>query len=142
MARVWLASTDVVHGVSDPDVTVVPSPACRRDPRRPPRDPSKWISKTKETRSGRRRHCARSGRLVRGDAGIGEPGHAARDDPRFAQKTMDAEVEAACGAGYGEVSPQRVNSRNGYRAREWDTRAGTVELDRAYLLVFGSGSWK
>lgn len=55
---------------------------------------------------------------------------------------MDAEVEAACGAGYGEVSPQRVNSRNGYRAREWDTRAGTVELDRAYLLVFGSGSWK
>jgi putative transposase len=46
----------------------------------------------------------------------------------FAQKMMDAEVEAACGAGYGEVSPGRVNSRNGYRAREWDTRAGTVEL--------------
>jgi putative transposase len=46
----------------------------------------------------------------------------------FAQKMMDAEVETACGAGYGEVSPGRVNSRNGYRAREWDTRAGTVEL--------------
>jgi transposase-like protein len=46
----------------------------------------------------------------------------------FAQKMMDAEVEVACGAGYGEVSPNRVNSRNGYRAREWDTRAGTVEL--------------
>ena len=46
----------------------------------------------------------------------------------FAQKMMDAEVEAACGAGYGEVSPARVNSRNGYRPREWDTRAGTVEL--------------
>ena len=46
----------------------------------------------------------------------------------FAQKMMDAEVETACGAGYGEVSPNRVNSRNGYRAREWDTRAGTVEL--------------
>jgi putative transposase len=46
----------------------------------------------------------------------------------FAQRMMDAEVEVACGAGYGEVSPQRVNSRNGYRAREWDTRAGTVEL--------------
>jgi transposase-like protein len=41
---------------------------------------------------------------------------------------MDAEVEAVCGAGYGEVSPERVNSRNGYRRREWDTRAGTVEL--------------
>jgi putative transposase len=46
----------------------------------------------------------------------------------FAQKMMDAEVELACGAGYGEVSPARVNSRNGYRPREWDTRAGTVEL--------------
>jgi putative transposase len=46
----------------------------------------------------------------------------------FAQKMMDAEVEVACGAGYGEVSPQRVNSRNGYRPRDWDTRAGTVEL--------------
>ena len=40
---------------------------------------------------------------------------------------MDAEVEVRCGAGYGEVSPQRVNSRNEYRQREWDTRAGTIE---------------
>ena len=46
----------------------------------------------------------------------------------FAQRMMDAEVEGICGAGYGEVSPDRVNSRNGYRRREWDTRAGTVEL--------------
>jgi transposase-like protein len=46
----------------------------------------------------------------------------------FAQRMMDAEVEGLCGAGYGEVSPERVNSRNGYRRREWDTRAGTVEL--------------
>jgi transposase-like protein len=46
----------------------------------------------------------------------------------FAQRMMDAEVEGLCGAGYGEVSPDRVNSRNGYRPREWDTRAGTVEL--------------
>ena len=46
----------------------------------------------------------------------------------FAQRMMDAEVEVRCNAGYGEVTPERVNSRNGYRAREWDTRAGTVEL--------------
>jgi transposase-like protein len=46
----------------------------------------------------------------------------------FAQKMMDAEVEAACGAGCGEVSPSRVNSRNGCRHREWDTRVGAVEL--------------
>jgi putative transposase len=47
---------------------------------------------------------------------------------QFAQRMMDAEVEVSCGAAYGEVSPERVNSRNGYRMREWDTRAGTVEL--------------
>jgi len=46
----------------------------------------------------------------------------------FAQRMMDAEVEGICGAGYGEVTPDRVNSRNGYRRREWDTRAGTIEL--------------
>jgi len=46
----------------------------------------------------------------------------------FADALMSAEVDAVCGAGYGERSEQRVNSRNGYRAREWDTRAGTVEL--------------
>jgi putative transposase len=46
----------------------------------------------------------------------------------FAQQMMDAEVEGICGAGYGEVSADRVNSRNGYRRREWDTRAGTIEL--------------
>jgi putative transposase len=46
----------------------------------------------------------------------------------FAQQMMNAEAEALCGAGYGEVSTDRVNSRNGYRMRDWDTRAGTVEL--------------
>jgi putative transposase len=46
----------------------------------------------------------------------------------FAQRMMDADVEVRCNAGYGEVTPERVNSRNGYRIREWDTRAGTVEL--------------
>ena len=33
----------------------------------------------------------------------------------FAQRMMDADVEVACNAGYGEVTPDRVNSRNGYR---------------------------
>lgn len=39
----------------------------------------------------------------------------------FAQRMMDAGVETVCGAGYGEVSAERVNSRNGYRRRDWDT---------------------
>jgi putative transposase len=47
----------------------------------------------------------------------------------FAEQLMAAEASALCGAGYGEVSPERVNSRNGYRARTFDTRAGTIELD-------------
>jgi putative transposase len=45
-----------------------------------------------------------------------------------AQRLMDLDVEGLCGAGYGERSPERTNSRNGYRDRVWDTRAGTMEL--------------
>jgi len=46
----------------------------------------------------------------------------------FAEALMGAEAEAVCGAGYGERSPGRTNTRNGYRRREWDTRAGTIDL--------------
>ena len=46
----------------------------------------------------------------------------------FAEALMSAEVQGLCNAEYGEVSPERVNSRNGYRSRRWDTRAGTIEL--------------
>src|SRR5919205_737666 len=46
----------------------------------------------------------------------------------FAEALMSAEADAICGAPYGQRSSERVNSRNGYRARDWDTRAGTVEL--------------
>ncbi len=41
---------------------------------------------------------------------------------------MNAEVDAVCGAGYGERTDDRVNSRNGYRSRPWDTRVGTIDL--------------
>ncbi len=46
----------------------------------------------------------------------------------FAERLMSAEVEAMCNAGYGEVTPDRLNSRNGYRARDFDTRVGSIEL--------------
>jgi transposase-like protein len=46
----------------------------------------------------------------------------------FAEALMSAEADAICGADYGQRSEERVTKRNGYRAREWDTRAGTVEL--------------
>jgi transposase-like protein len=41
---------------------------------------------------------------------------------------MELEVESLTGAAHGERSPDRINSRNGYRDRDWETRAGTVEL--------------
>jgi transposase-like protein len=46
----------------------------------------------------------------------------------FINTLMSAEADAVCGAAYGTVSQDRVNRRNGYRAREFDTRAGTIEL--------------
>ena len=45
-----------------------------------------------------------------------------------ANRMMDMEVEGLTGAAYGERSLARVNQRNGYRERSWETRAGTVEL--------------
>lgn len=45
-----------------------------------------------------------------------------------AQRLMELEVESLTGATHGERSPDRVNHRNGYRDRDWQTRAGSVEL--------------
>jgi putative transposase len=41
---------------------------------------------------------------------------------------LSADADAVCGAEYGVVSPDRVNSRNGYRHRELDTRVGTIDV--------------
>jgi putative transposase len=46
----------------------------------------------------------------------------------MAQRLMELDVEGRCGAGYDEKNAERLNSRNGYRERTWDTRAGSVEL--------------
>jgi putative transposase len=46
----------------------------------------------------------------------------------FIQALMSAEADAVCGAAYGVRSVERTNSRNGYRVRDFDTRAGTVEV--------------
>ena len=41
---------------------------------------------------------------------------------------LSADADAVCGAEYGVASPDRVNSRNGYRYRELDTRVGTIDV--------------
>ncbi len=46
----------------------------------------------------------------------------------FVQSLLSADADAVCGAAYGTASPERVASRNGYRHRDWDTRAGTIDV--------------
>jgi putative transposase len=46
----------------------------------------------------------------------------------FAETLMSADADETCGAPYGLVSPERVNRRNGYRTRRWDTRVGSIDL--------------
>ncbi len=41
---------------------------------------------------------------------------------------LSAEADQVCGAEYGKPSADRVNSRNGYRTRELDTRVGTIDV--------------
>jgi putative transposase len=46
----------------------------------------------------------------------------------FIERLMGAEVDAICNLGYGEVILERLNSWNGLRHRDFDTRAGTIDL--------------
>jgi transposase-like protein len=41
---------------------------------------------------------------------------------------LSADADAVCGAEYGQSSPDRTNQRNGYRHRDLDTRAGTIDV--------------
>lgn len=47
---------------------------------------------------------------------------------KFAEALISAEADSRCGAEYNTRSDDRVNRRNGYRQRRWDTRAGSIDL--------------
>lgn len=46
----------------------------------------------------------------------------------FINALLSADADAVCGASYRSVSEGRVNRRNGYRHRDFDTRAGTIDV--------------
>jgi putative transposase len=46
----------------------------------------------------------------------------------FVEALMGADADAICNAPYGARSDERTNTRNGYRQRQWDTRAGSIDL--------------
>src|SRR5690606_27388265 len=46
----------------------------------------------------------------------------------FINALLSAEADAVCGAGWGQVSEDRTNRRNGYRHRDLDTRVGTIDV--------------
>ncbi|HEY1516688.1 MAG TPA: IS256 family transposase [Solirubrobacteraceae bacterium] len=46
----------------------------------------------------------------------------------FVEALMGADADAICNAPYGARTEERTNTRNGYRHRDWDTRAGTIDV--------------
>lgn len=58
----------------------------------------------------------------------------------FAEVLKGAEADALCGGEYGEVSPDRVNRRNGHRERRWDTGSAGSN-GRSRNCVVASHGW-
>src|SRR3954452_22681377 len=46
----------------------------------------------------------------------------------FVNALLSADADSVCGAAYNSRSPERVNQRNGYRHRDFDTRVGTLDV--------------
>ncbi len=62
----------------------------------------------------------------------------------FINALLSAEADSVCGAAYGARSDERTNRRNGYRHRDLDTRAGTIDArsrNCAKAPTFPTGSW-
>jgi transposase-like protein len=77
------------------------------------------------------RHVGRTAQCGPCAAAETAPGHrVAESVSSLVNVMMSAQANQVYGADYGERSDQRVNQRNGYRARERDTRVGTVECQQ------------
>lgn len=68
------------------------------------------------------------GRLLEGQLAQASPDLLRELLQTFINTLLSAEADAVCGAEYGATSPERTNRRNGYRHRDFDTRAGTVDV--------------
>lgn len=55
-----------------------------------------------------------------------------------AEGLMQLKTETLCNAAPGERAPDRLNQRDGYRDRDWETRAGAVELRIPPLAFTGA----
>ena len=69
--------------------------------------------------------------LVRNQAGDADLDFLREAMGVLVQAIMEAEVAVQIGAEHGERSPDRLTQRNGYRPRPWDTRVGTLELQKS-----------
>jgi putative transposase len=65
-----------------------------------------------------------------------------------AQRLMELEVESLTGAPHGKRTPERMNQRNGYRDRAWETRGGTIDLRipklrkvHIFRVFWNHGAW-
>src|SRR6478735_2286516 len=97
---------------------------------RPPRDPSSEPSQalSKGCSAMAAPHIVEPARLLEQALSDASP-----DLMRYLLSTvinalLSAEVDSVCGAEYGVASPDRVTQRNGYRHRDLDTRAGTIDV--------------
>ena len=57
----------------------------------------------------------------------------------FAEALMSADADAVCGAAYGQRSPDRRNTRNGYRWRGWDETGAAARAGEG-CAANGSGA--
>jgi len=89
------------------------------------------VNLSQDPRSGAhddRTHEQRPCRFLHEELGQASPDLMRHLLSTFIDALLWAEADAVCGAGWGEVSAERVNRCNDYRHRDLDTRVGTIDV--------------